>query len=194
VAHRIEKLQCDFLWGRMDNVSKFPLVNWKTICMPVATGRLGIKNLILTNQALLGKWLWRFAMEKDSYWRKVVALKYGVNPGNWVSSLGRGPYGISLWKYIRKGWAKFCVHTSFEVGNGACTRLWEDQWCGDQSLSAMFPSVYHIACHKDAMIADYLSWHHDVPHWDVRLVRQLHDWEVTPFQTFMGFVYSQQVS
>ena len=74
-----------------------------------------------------------------------MALKYGVNPGNWVSGLGRGPYGISLWKYIRKGWAKFCVHTSFEVGNGACTRLWEDQWCGDQSLSAMFPSVYRIA-------------------------------------------------
>jgi hypothetical protein len=51
----------------MDNVSKFPLVNWKNVCMPVAAGGLGIKNLIHTNEALLGKWLWRFATEKDSY-------------------------------------------------------------------------------------------------------------------------------
>ena len=49
-----------------------------------------------------------------------MVLKYGVNPGNWVSRIGRGPYGISLWKHIRKGWAKFCVHTKFEVGNGNC--------------------------------------------------------------------------
>ena len=107
----------------MDNVSKFPLVNWKNVCMPVAAGGLGIKNLIHNNEALLGKWLWRFATEIYSYWRKVVALKYGVNPGNWVSRIGRGPYGISLWKHIRKGWAKFCVHPKFEVGNGNCIRF-----------------------------------------------------------------------
>jgi hypothetical protein len=122
-AHHIEKLQRDFLWGGMDNVSKFPLVNWKNVCMPIAAGCLGIKNLIHTNQALLGKWLWRFATEKNSYWRKVVALKYGVNPGNWMSEIARGPYGISLWKHIRKGWAKFYVHTKFEVGNGNCIRF-----------------------------------------------------------------------
>uniref|UniRef100_A0A2N9HQ79 Reverse transcriptase domain-containing protein n=1 Tax=Fagus sylvatica TaxID=28930 RepID=A0A2N9HQ79_FAGSY len=137
---------------------------WDPILEKLGRKLAGWKHLYLSKG---GKWLWRFATEKDSYWRKVVALKYGVNPGNWVSGLGQGPYGISLWKYIRKGWAKFCVHTSFEVGNGACTRFWEDQWCGDQSLSAMFPSV--------------------------RLVRHLHDWEKTPFQTFMGFVYLQQV-
>jgi hypothetical protein len=174
-------------------VSKFPLVNWKNVCMPIAAGGLGIKNLILTNQALLGKWFWRFATEKEAYWRKVVALKYGVSLGNWVSGLGRGSYGMSLWKYIRKGWDKFCAHTSFEVGNGACIRFWEDQWCGDQSLSTMFLAVYRIAHHKDAMIADYLSWNQDVPHWDVRLVRHLHDWEMVPFQNFMGYVYAQQV-
>jgi hypothetical protein len=57
----------------------------------------------------------------------------------------------------------------------------------------MFPLVYRTAHHKDALIADYLSWHNDTPQWAVRLVRHLHDWEVAPFQTFMGFVYSQQV-
>ena len=57
VAHRIEKLQRDFLWGGTDNVSKFPLVKWKQVCLPVAAHGLGIRNLILTNQALLGKWL-----------------------------------------------------------------------------------------------------------------------------------------
>ena len=36
---------------------KFHLDNWKQVCKPVRYGGLGIRNLFLFNQALLGKWL-----------------------------------------------------------------------------------------------------------------------------------------
>jgi hypothetical protein len=54
------------------------LVNWKTICSPVLRGELGIKNFMLFNKALLGKWLWRFGPEENSLCRQVIVIKYGI--------------------------------------------------------------------------------------------------------------------
>ena len=110
-----------------------------------------------------------------------------------MSGIGHGPYGISLWKLIRKGWEKFQGYIKFEVGNGNCIRFWEDHWCGDHPLGEMFPMVYRVVRQKDVLVAEYLSWHNGAPQWDLCLIRNLHDWEVAPFQTFMGFQYSQQV-
>jgi hypothetical protein len=41
VAHRIEKLQRDFLWGGIGEEFKYHLVNWHTICAPIQQGGLG---------------------------------------------------------------------------------------------------------------------------------------------------------
>jgi hypothetical protein len=47
-------------------------------------GGLGIQNLHLFNQALLGKWLWCYATEREAYWRIVVEVKYGSMNGGCV--------------------------------------------------------------------------------------------------------------
>jgi hypothetical protein len=100
-----------------------------------------------------------------------------ISPGNWVSGIGHGPYGISLWKHIRKGWEKFRGYIKFEVGNGNCIRFWEDHWCGDRPLGEMFPMVYRVVRQKDVLVAEYLSWHNGAPQWDLHLNRNLHDWK-----------------
>ena len=57
------------------------LVNWKNVTKSKDKGGLGIRNLELLNRGVLGKWAWRFAMEEDSAWRKLISIKYGTNEG-----------------------------------------------------------------------------------------------------------------
>ena len=101
VAKRIKKIQRNFLWGSTEDVDKFHLVKWEVVCSPFSSGGLGIKNLRKFNEALLGKWLWRFGTEREALWRKVVVTKYGILAGGWMSNIPTGPHGVGLWKLIR---------------------------------------------------------------------------------------------
>ena len=78
VANKIERLQRDFLWGN----SKLHLVGWDKVCAPSKNGGLGVRKLTTFNKALLGKWLWRFGVEKTRLWRRVLALKFGEELGD----------------------------------------------------------------------------------------------------------------
>jgi hypothetical protein len=66
VVTRIEKLQRNFLWGGMGEEFKYHLVSWLKVCTPISEGGLGFRNLLMFNRALLGKWLWRFGIERDA--------------------------------------------------------------------------------------------------------------------------------
>jgi hypothetical protein len=71
------------LWGVVNDKFKFHLVNWSKVCMPMEVGGLGVRNLIQFNQALLGKWLWRFANDGDAWWKTLVEVKYDTMRGGW---------------------------------------------------------------------------------------------------------------
>jgi hypothetical protein len=44
-------------WGGLGEEFKYHLVSWSKVCTPISEGRLGIKNLLMFNCALLGKCL-----------------------------------------------------------------------------------------------------------------------------------------
>ena len=83
VANRIEKLKRNFIWGGIGDEPKFHLVKWAIVCSPIASCSLGIRKVRLLNEALLGKWLWRFGMERAALWRQVIEVKYG-NEWGWL--------------------------------------------------------------------------------------------------------------
>jgi hypothetical protein len=69
VANRLERLQMNFLWGGIVEEPKLHLVGWDIVCSPIKYGGLGVQNLVNFNEALLGKWLWRFVLEENLLWR-----------------------------------------------------------------------------------------------------------------------------
>ena len=96
------------------------LVGWDTVCSPLAQGGLGVKKVEVFNRALLGKWLYKFGREETQLWRRVIAAKYGLEWGGWMTRNPKGTHGCSPWKGIFSGWGffnqhfkmqdEFCVH------------------------------------------------------------------------------------
>lgn len=54
MANIVEKLQQGFLWGGMGEEQKLHLVKMPVICNPISLGSLGIKNLVVFDQAYWG--------------------------------------------------------------------------------------------------------------------------------------------
>ena len=181
MANKIERLQRDFLWGKLH------LVGWDKVCAPLQNGGLGVRKLTTFNKALLGKWLWRFGIEETRLWRRVIALKFGEEWGGWTSKLGRGVHGCGLWRSIRMGWEDFSRNIRFEVGLGDRVKLWTDQWWGDSPLQLTFPSVYGIASNKGASVASSLEWLgiEKRRSWDVHFIWRHNDWEMGGVDDFL---------
>ena len=73
---------------------------------------LGIRKLTTFSQFLLGKWLWRFGLEENKFWRQVVTAKYGEEWRGWFSKLVQGTHGCGFWRSIRmKGDNFFMMHS-----------------------------------------------------------------------------------
>jgi hypothetical protein len=67
VAKSLEKIPRDFLWVGLGDEFKFDLVNRNVCCALASYGGFGIKKLMLFNEALLGKWLWRYRKKEICY-------------------------------------------------------------------------------------------------------------------------------
>ena len=70
---KIRKDLGNFLRGASEEVFKYPLVVWDKVCSPIDVGGVGIGKIGNFNQALLGKWLWRFGHEVNHMWSRVMA-------------------------------------------------------------------------------------------------------------------------
>lgn len=108
------------------------------------------------NEALLAKWLWRYSMETDSLWHKVIASKYGSHPLNWVS--GRSLKGTfrNPWKEIAAGLRFFSQYVKFSAGNGTNALFWEDVWLAIDLFVSQFPRLYHSVSLKFSLVASVL--------------------------------------
>ncbi|WKA06987.1 hypothetical protein VitviT2T_024859 [Vitis vinifera] len=187
VRRRLEKIQRDFLWGGGNLEQKPHLVRWEVVCLNKKKGGLGVKNLSILNKALLAKWNWRFANEREALWNQVIRGKYGEERGGWSSREVREAHGLGLWKGIRMNWELACNRLVFIVGNGRRVRFWRDKWCGDSPLCSSFPSLFALTDDREESVAnvwDSLAeggW----GGWNPCFVRAFNDWEVEEASSFM---------
>lgn len=101
-----------------------------------------------------------------------------------------GPYGVGLWKSIRRERLTF---SRFDVGDDARVKFWHDLWCGASPLKEAFPELYKISRDKESSIRKVMQVSNEMTHWDVQFTRSLQYWELESQAAFMDLIYSRPV-
>ena len=135
-------------------------------------GGLLIRNLRYFNEALLGKWLWRFGYEREALWRRVIRVKYRVKEGDWCSNSIPSSYGVSLWKTITSGWSTFSPTFSFRLEMGL---EWNFGMMSGVGI-ILWVCVFQIySKDKEAYVADLMQFSKGVLFWDLEFLREIHE-------------------
>lgn len=117
------------------------------------------------NLSLLGKWRWRFLVDTEACWYKILQSRYG-NIGQVSHQYSCLPKNSSQW------WGDLCALDSDKgasvnwfikgvcrwVGNGENTRFWLDTWFGDRILKEAFPRLFSLSTDKSSMIDKFGHW------------------------------------
>lgn len=69
-------------------------------------------------------------------------------------------------------------------------RRWVDVWCGEVALKEVYPSIFRIALHNEAFVADYMVPSNGPLQWDVSFIRAAQDWEVRKISPFYSTFYA----
>jgi hypothetical protein len=79
------------------------------------------------------------------------------------------------------------------VGDGSCAKFLHDIWWGYHPLKKFFPELFCLARNRDAIVVDLKIVSNDMVHWDINLIRLVHDWEVDSVSSFFNVLYSAGV-
>ncbi|WMV54098.1 hypothetical protein MTR67_047483 [Solanum verrucosum] len=168
------------VWSEVLERCNKKLARWKSQYLSLGErkkerkkGGLGIKKLNLQNNCLLQKWLWRFCIEDQSLWKRVITMKYGLQ-SHWITEEALGTFGCSVWKTIRRLWPQFKGNISLKVGNGRKIDFWNEHWIGDESLQSLFPDLFMLTTQNKATISQLWS----PQGWNLISSRAFNDWEI----------------
>ena len=122
-----------------------------------------------------------------------MGTKFGEDEGGWCTRVSNGPYDNGLWKEIRKDWEILHPKVGFIVGNGRRVQFWKDAWCGEVALCTLFPSLFALAMHKEASVANAWDCSRDVGRWSPRFIRLFNDWELEEVERFFLILHYKKV-
>ncbi|OVA04249.1 Reverse transcriptase zinc-binding domain [Macleaya cordata] len=139
--------------------------------------------------SLLAKWTWRYGVEKDALWRRVIAGKYGRNQECITPWIISKPQGVGVWKGVQKGKDIIIQNSVLSIKNGSRSiYFWFDKWCGPQSLKELFPDVFKISRYKRASIADNITKVNATKVWNVSFKREVNEEELRRVLALLLFI------
>ncbi|CAL1356871.1 unnamed protein product [Linum trigynum] len=167
VVKDLERYQRRFLWNGKSEGNKMALMDWKLCKMPVKKGGLGIHDLKLSNDVILSKWLWRFAVERGSWWQGLINYKYPNEVSCWQTKRERSGFSKSVWANISKGYDQFWNFAAIDLGNGTQVSFLYDCWIPRIVLAASFPRVAAAVLDPEALLSDTANIHGDLVSWNL---------------------------
>ncbi|KAJ0570205.1 putative RNA-directed DNA polymerase [Helianthus annuus] len=153
IIDRLESIRRDFLWGGTTEHAKMCWVKWKKVMTPMDMGGLGLGSLREANTAMLLKWWWRFKVDQEGLWRKIIwSIHSGSRTWNFI------PAKVSLagpWKQVAKTVDELEgldieAHSLIRVvpGIGKTVTFWTDYWAENGPLYLRYPLLYGLERNK----------------------------------------------
>ncbi|XP_057793331.1 uncharacterized protein LOC131009951 [Salvia miltiorrhiza] len=77
VIHDLNSVFGKFLWGGSGVSRSIAWFKWKDMCVDKLQGGLGFRNIEWFNKVLVFKWVWRYLVEREALWVRVIKSLYG---------------------------------------------------------------------------------------------------------------------
>ncbi|RVW59254.1 LINE-1 reverse transcriptase-like [Vitis vinifera] len=88
----------------------------------------------------------------DSFWRKVVGVKYGRLGFGWRTKEAAERLGWGFLEGYLEGVVLVLDNIEFKVGKGTKVSFWTDHWCGNEELAQTFPQLFELAVQRNASV------------------------------------------
>ncbi|XP_026431947.1 uncharacterized protein LOC113329197 [Papaver somniferum] len=181
----LEKKMRNFLWEYKEGAKTSHLVNWDLVRATKEKGGLGVCDLKLMNLALLAKWCWRFGVEKNKLWYKIVEDKYGTDFSKWIPGNITETYGVSRWRVIAGTASLISENSTLFVHSGSAIAFWNDIWCGQLPLASVSPNLYKLSTNRNVTIANMISLEGN---WKFEFKRVLTNQEVEEYASLLTII------
>ncbi|GAU35044.1 hypothetical protein TSUD_30100 [Trifolium subterraneum] len=157
LLRELERWIKNFIWSGDINQRKLFTVAWKKVCKPYSQGGLGLRSLIILNEASNLKLCWDLFNSREQ-WAIILRSKTFRSRrciNHHIHS--------SLWSSVKAEYNVVLENSHFIIGDGSTIYFWSDIWCGDHSLaqSLQFPDGHML----EAKVSDFI---------------QNHQWHLTP--------------
>ena len=93
-----------------------------------------------------------------------------------------------LGKEIRKEWSFFLQNAAFSLGDGRRLNFWKVALCGEGAVCLAYPTLFNLAYHKDAMVADVWDYSEEGG-WLPIFLRSFNDWEMEVGRKGAGYQF-----
>ena len=171
LCFKLDAVVKKFWWNPSKDGSRFftPMA-WKKLCKPLCDRGLGFRSFQTTNKTLIAKLAWWVLSSWDSFYIKVLRVKYKVGP-KWLDSSLALNASFS-WRGLKSSKTLLYNGACKLVGSGENILVWEDLWVPD--LPAFRP-------HPKNELVLKLSWSvahfmkPDKSDWDINLLKQVFD-------------------
>ncbi|XVF73335.1 hypothetical protein PTKIN_Ptkin12aG0193100 [Pterospermum kingtungense] len=200
IKEKIDRIQRRFLWGKVNDNRKIHWVAWESICQPKRFGGLDIVDLKLKNRALLNKWVWRYGVEKEALWRKVISDKYGGEVELLLPEVRSFRQFSATWRNIMKPLLTvddfadtLLLGFGYSLGNGESIRFWHHEWILGVILRFSFPRIYALSVNKEGKVKDFGMLVSGVWEWNVELRRNPFNWERVQWDGLLDMIKEFQV-